>query len=79
MFSGLTLATLAGVPIGAGIGLAFNLGNALGAAAGGTVIAAGWGLAALPPVGAAITVLGLGLAAASLAAPAHRVAPQPAE
>lgn len=41
---------------------AFNLGNALGAWLGGAVIAAGAGLAATPPVAAAVTVLGLGIA-----------------
>jgi len=70
---------------GAGQGLAsslniaaFNLGNALGAGLGGWVIEHGPGLAALPAAGAAITVAGLGLAAASLAAgrraaPAHAI------
>jgi len=60
---------------GAGQGLAsslniaaFNLGNALGAGLGGYVIDHGPGLAALPATGAAITVGGLALAAASLAA-----------
>lgn len=41
---------------------AFNLGNALGAWAGGQAIAHGPGLASLPLVGAALTAAGLGLA-----------------
>ena len=38
---------------------AFNLSNALGAALGGVVLAAGMGLAAPPAAGAALTALGL--------------------
>jgi MFS transporter, DHA1 family, inner membrane transport protein len=45
---------------------AFNLGNALGAWVGGVTIDHGLGLAALPLVAAAITVLGLGVALWSL-------------
>jgi DHA1 family inner membrane transport protein len=45
---------------------AFNLGNALGAWVGGVTIDHGPGLAALPLVAAAITVLGLGIALWSL-------------
>jgi DHA1 family inner membrane transport protein len=45
---------------------AFNLGNALGAWAGGLVIGRGLGLAALPFVAAAITLAGLALTLASL-------------
>jgi DHA1 family inner membrane transport protein len=45
---------------------AFNLGNALGAWAGGVTIDHGPGLAALPLVAAAITALGLGIALWSL-------------
>jgi DHA1 family inner membrane transport protein len=45
---------------------AFNLGNALGAWAGGVTIDHGAGLAALPLVAAAITALGLGVALFSL-------------
>jgi DHA1 family inner membrane transport protein len=45
---------------------AFNLGNALGAWAGGVTIDHGFGLAALPAVAAAITAIGLGLAVWSL-------------
>jgi DHA1 family inner membrane transport protein len=45
---------------------AFNLGNALGAWAGGTTIDAGLGLAALPLVAAAITLVGLAVALWSL-------------
>jgi DHA1 family inner membrane transport protein len=45
---------------------AFNLGNALGAWVGGVTIDQGLGLAALPLVAAAITVLGLGVALWSL-------------
>jgi DHA1 family inner membrane transport protein len=41
---------------------AFNLGNALGAWAGGITIDAGLGFAALPLVAAAITLVGLGVA-----------------
>jgi len=41
---------------------AFNLGNALGAWVGGITIDAGLGLAALPPVAAAITLFGLAVA-----------------
>lgn len=41
---------------------AFNLGNAVGAAAGGAVIAAGWGYAAVPLAGAALAAAGLVLA-----------------
>ena len=40
---------------------AFNLGNALGAAAGGAVISAGMGYAAVPVAGALIAVAGLAL------------------
>ena len=40
---------------------AFNLGNALGAAAGGAVIAAGWGYASVSWAGAALAVAGLSL------------------
>lgn len=40
---------------------AFNLGNALGAAAGGAVISAGMGYAAVPVAGAIIAAAGLGL------------------
>ena len=40
---------------------AFNLGNALGAAAGGGVISAGMGYAAVPVAGALTTAVGLGL------------------
>jgi len=45
---------------------AFNLGNALGAWLGGETIDRGLGLAALPLVAAAITILGLGIALWSL-------------
>jgi len=45
---------------------AFNLGNALGAWAGGLVLEYGLGLAALPLVAAGITILGLVLALLSL-------------
>jgi DHA1 family inner membrane transport protein len=38
---------------------AFNLGNALGAALGGGVIAAGWGLPSVPVAGAVTSALGL--------------------
>lgn len=38
---------------------AFNLGNAVGAAAGGAVISAGWGYAAVPWAGAALAFAGL--------------------
>ncbi len=38
---------------------AFNLGNALGAAAGGAAISSGLGYSAVPMVGAGIAVLGL--------------------
>lgn len=38
---------------------AFNLGNALGAAAGGAVISAGWGYAAVPLAGAVLAAAGL--------------------
>ncbi|KMY65440.1 hypothetical protein AAU61_22245, partial [Desulfocarbo indianensis] len=40
---------------------AFNLGNALGAAAGGAAISAGFGYAAVPIVGAVIAAAGLAL------------------
>jgi DHA1 family inner membrane transport protein len=40
---------------------AFNLGNAVGAAAGGGVISAGMGYAAVPVAGAIIAAAGLGL------------------
>lgn len=40
---------------------AFNLGNAVGAAAGGGVISAGLGYAAVPVAGAVIAAAGLGL------------------
>jgi DHA1 family inner membrane transport protein len=40
---------------------AFNLGNAVGAAAGGAVISAGWGYAAVPWAGAALAAAGLAL------------------
>jgi MFS transporter, DHA1 family, inner membrane transport protein len=45
---------------------AFNLGNALGAWAGGVTIDHGFGLAALPAVATAITAIGLTLAVWSL-------------
>jgi DHA1 family inner membrane transport protein len=67
---------------GAGQGLAsslniaaFNLGNAVGAGVGGYVIDHGPGLQALPLTGAIITLAGLALAAASVAA--GRRAPAP--
>jgi MFS transporter, DHA1 family, inner membrane transport protein len=47
---------------------AFNLGNALGAAAGGAAISAGWTYAAVPMVGALIAVSGLALVIAQLMA-----------
>ncbi len=53
----------------------FNLGNAFGAWLGAAVIDHGPGLAALPWVAAAVTVLGLGIAAASLRLD-RRAAPQ---
>ena len=53
---------------------AFNLGNALGAWAGGVTIDHGPGLAALPLVAAAITTLGLGVAIWSLWLDRMRVA-----
>jgi DHA1 family inner membrane transport protein len=40
---------------------AFNLGNAIGSALGGVVISQGFGYAAIPLVGAALAVGGLGL------------------
>ncbi len=43
----------------AAIQSAFNLANAIGAAFGGVVLAAGWGLAAPPGAGAVLTALGL--------------------
>ncbi|XVU30093.1 MFS transporter [Actinoplanes sp. CA-054009] len=58
---------------------AFNLGNALGAWAGGLTISAGWGYASPLWAGAAITVAGLavmGTAAALARAPKH-AAPEP--
>jgi len=68
---------------GAGQGLAsslniaaFNLGNALGAGLGGYVIDHGPGLQALPMTGALITVAGLGLATASVAAGRRAPVPQ---
>ena len=50
---------------------ALNIGNSLGAALGGAVIAAGWGFQAPSWVGAALAVLGLFLAALSLRADAN--------
>ena len=45
---------------------AFNLGNALGAAAGGAVISAGWGYVAVPWAGAALAAAGLALVVGGL-------------
>ncbi len=50
----------------AAIQSAFNLANAIGAACGGTALAAGLGLAAPPAVGAALAALGLAPAGAAL-------------
>lgn len=50
----------------AAIQSAFNISNALGAALGGAVIAAGFGLAAPPAVGAVLAALGTGLAIMTL-------------
>lgn len=52
---------------------ALNIGNFLGAYLGGLVIAAGWGLQAPPLVGAALALVGLGIALISgwLPMPAH--------
>ena len=47
---------------------AFNLGNALGAAAGGAVISAGWGYTAVPLAGAVLAAMGLVLVFAGRAA-----------
>jgi len=56
---------------------AFNLGNALGAAAGGAAISAGLGYAAVPIVGALVAAAGLALVLANLAR-RRRQAVQPA-
>lgn len=57
----------------AGIQSAFNTSNALGAALGGAVIAAGFGLGAPPAVGAVLAALGTGLAIATLRTSRTRV------
>ena len=51
---------------------AFNISNAIGAALGGLVLAAGFGYAAPPAVGAVLALLGVGLAVI-----ARRRAPSP--
>jgi DHA1 family inner membrane transport protein len=56
---------------------AFNLGNALGAAAGGAVISAGFGYAAVPMAGAAIAAAGLLLVLLQVAQRRSRLAVNP--
>ena len=56
---------------------ALNVANALGAFLGGAVIAAGWGFVAPAYVGAALAVLGLGIALASGALERRRPLPSP--
>lgn len=56
---------------------AFNLGNALGAAAGGAAISAGFGYAAVPVVGAVIAAAGLALVVLQVAQRRGRLALNP--